>query len=202
MKVIGLSGGIASGKSTVSRILAELGAEVIDADRIGHKVFEPGTAAWQEVVTAFGREILAPSNELDRRKLGEIVFHSPEALARLNRIMHPRIYEVVKAKLEECRGRGAGVVVLEATLLIEAGWASIVDEVWVTVASKDTVLGRLKKRGLSEPEGLARILSQMPSEERIKHADVAIYNEGSLSELRTRVEQLWQERVGSKPSMG
>ena len=202
MKVIGLTGGIGSGKSAVSRILAELGAEVIDADKIGREVFEPGTAAWQEVVTTFGREILAPSNEIDRRKLGEVVFHSPEALRQLNRIMHPRIYEVVKANLEECRGRGVGVVVLEATLLIEAGWTSIVDEVWVTVTSKDTVIGRLKERGLSEPEGLARIMSQMSADERIKHGDVVIYNEGSLSELKTKVEQLWQERVGSKPSMG
>ena len=195
MKVIGLTGGIGSGKSTVSRFLAELGAVIIDADKIGHEAFKPCTEAWREVMAAFGRQILAPDGQIDRKKLGEIVFNNPESLARLNRIMHPLIYDMVKAQLEEYRRRGIAVVVLEAPLLIEAGWADSVDEVWVTIASEATVLGRLQKSGLSKPKALARICSQLPSQERIKHADVTIDTDCSLDELRARVGELYTRRT-------
>jgi len=194
MKVIGLTGGIGSGKSTVSRFLAELGAVIIDADKIGHEAFKPDTEVWREVVAAFGRQILTPSGDIDRKKLGEIVFSNAKALARLNQIMHPRMYDMVKAQLEEYQRQEVDVVVLEAPLLIEAGWASLVDEVWVTVASESTVLRRLKEQfGLSEQQSLARIRSQLSSEERVKHADVVIYNDGDLDELRAKVDKLWQE---------
>ncbi|MDP2916898.1 MAG: dephospho-CoA kinase [Dehalococcoidia bacterium] len=195
MKIIGLTGGIGSGKSTVSGVLAELGVVVIDADKIGHQVFKAGTGAWRQVVAEFGRGILSPSDDIDRRKLGEIVFHNPEAMEKLNRIMHPRILEVIKAQLEEYRCKGAKVVVIEATLLIEAGWTSLVDEVWVTVAPRGTVLERLKERGLSEAEVLARIMSQMSAEERVKRAHVTIYNEVPINELKAKVKQLWHERI-------
>jgi len=192
MKVIGLTGGIGSGKSTVSRFLKELGAVIIDADKVGHEAFKPDTEAWREVGAAFGRQILTPSGEIDRNKLGEIVFANPEALARLNEIMHPRIYAWVKALIEGYRQMGVEVVVLEAPLLREAGWTSSVDEVWVTVAPESTVLRRLKKKlGLSESESLARIRSQLPSKERIKQADVVIDTDCSLDELKAKVEELW-----------
>jgi len=129
MKVIGLTGGIGSGKSTVSQFLAELGAVILDADRVGHEAFKPDTDVWREVVAAFGRQILTTNGDVDREKLGETVFANPESLLRLNQIMHPRIYEMVKARLEEYRRQGVSVVVLEAPLLIEAGWSSVVDEV-------------------------------------------------------------------------
>ena len=197
MKVIGLTGGIGSGKSTVSGFLKGLGAVVIDADRVGHEVFKPDTEAWREVVAAFGKEILAPDGDIDRRKLGKIVFDNYEALARLNQIMHPRIYALVKALIEEYRRQGIGVVVLEAPVLLEAGRPSLVDEVdevWVTVAPESTVLKRLKKKvGLSEPESLARIRSQLPPEEKIKQADVIIDTDCSLDELKSRVKKLWQK---------
>ncbi|MBA7602567.1 Dephospho-CoA kinase [subsurface metagenome] len=193
MKVIGLTGGIGSGKSTVSQFLAELGAVIVDADRVGHEAFKPNTDVWREVVAAFGRQILTTNGDVDREKLGETVFANPESLLRLNQIMHPRIYEMVKARLEEYRRQGVSVVVLEAPLLIEAGWSSLVDEVWVTVAPESTVLRRLKERaGLSEQQSLARIHSQLPSEERIKHADVVIDNDCSLNELKAKVRELWQ----------
>ena len=160
MKVIGLTGGIGSGKSTVSRFLAELGAVILDADRVGHEAFKPDTEIWRQVVTAFGRQILTPRRDIDREKLGEIVFGNPESLARLNQIMHPRMYEIVTAQLDGYRRQGMDVVVLEAPLLIEAGWTSSVDEVWVTVASEATVLSRLEEqKGLSRQEALARIHS-------------------------------------------
>ena len=194
MKVIGLTGGIGSGKSTVSRFLAELGAVIIDADKVGHEALKPDTELWREVVSAFGRQILTPGGDIDREKLGEIVFSNPDSLLRLNRIMHPRLYAVVKAQLEECRQQGIEVVVLEAPLLIEAGWTSLVDEIWVTVASEATVLRRLQERtGLSEPESLARIRSQLSSMERVRYADVTIDTDGELDELRARVEKQWRE---------
>ncbi len=193
MKVIGLTGGICSGKSTVSQFLAELGAVIIDADKVGHVAFKPGTDAWREVATAFGKGILAPDGEVDRKKLSEIVFENYEALSRLNKIMHPRIFEMVKKQIEDYRRKGDTVVVLEATLLVEAGWKPLVDEVWLTVASEATALKRLKERsGLSEKEGLARIRSQPLPEERIKHADVVIDTDCTLEELKARVRELWR----------
>ena len=194
MKVIGLTGGIGSGKSTVSQFLAELGAIIIDADKVGHEAFKPDTEAWREVVAAFGRQILTSKGDIDRGKLGKIVFGSSESLARLNRIMHPRMYDMVKARLEEYRRQGVDVVVLEATLLLEAGWTPLVDEVWVTIAREDTVLKRLQERGggLSEPESLARIRSQISNEERVKHADVIVNNDYDLTDLKVRVSELWQ----------
>ncbi len=193
MKVIGLTGGIGSGKSTVSQFLAELGAVILDADRVGHEALKPDTDVWREVVAVFGRQVLTPGGNIDRARLGEIVFGKPESLSRLNQIMHPRMFDMVKAQLEGYRRQGVDVVVLEAPLLIEAGWTSLVDEVWVTVASESTVLRRLKERiGLSQSESLARIRSQLSSEERTKHADVIINNDGDLDELKTRVGELWR----------
>ena len=194
MKVIGLTGGIGSGKSTVSQFLAELGAVIIDADKVGHEAFKPDTELWQEVVAAFGRQILASEGDIDRGKLAKIVFGSSESLARLNRIMHPRMYDMVKARLEEYRRQGADVVVLEAPLLLEAGWTPLVDEVWITIAPEATVLKRLQERTeLSEPESLARIRSQMSNEERVKHADVVINNDCDFTDLKARVSELWQK---------
>ena len=193
MKVIGLTGGIGTGKSTVSQFLAELGAVILDADKAGHDALKPGTETWQEVVAAFGNQILNPDGEIDRRRLGEIVFGNPESLSRLNQITHPRIADMVKAQLEEYQRQGVDVVVLEAPLLLEANWTSLVDEVWVTVAPEPTVLKRLKKRtGLSQAESLARIRSQLSAEERTRRADVVINTDGKLDELRARVVELWQ----------
>jgi dephospho-CoA kinase len=193
MKVIGLAGGIGSGKSTVSRFLAELGAIIIDADKVGHEALKPDTEIWHKVVAAFGRQILTPDGDINRQKLGEIVFSNPESLSKLNQIMHPRMYDMVKAQLEEYQRQGVAVVVLEAPLLIEANWTSLVDEVWVTVASQPTVLRRLKEKfGLSESEALARIRSQLPTEERARYADVTINTDCALDELKAKVKELWQ----------
>lgn len=192
-KVIGLTGSIGSGKSTVSQCLAGLGAVIIDADKVGHEAFKPNTEAWREVVAAFGKQIITPSGEVDRKKLGEIVFNHPESLSRLNQIMHPRMYDMMKAQIEEYRRQGVAVVVLEAAILIEANWTSLVDEVWVTVAHEAAVLKRLKQqRGLAEEQTLARIHSQLSVEERVKHADVIINNDGDLDEVKAKVKKLWE----------
>jgi len=192
MKILGLTGGIGSGKSTVSRFLTELGAVILDTDKVGHNVLED-TGIRQEIVSAFGQQVLAPNGNIDRKKLSEIVFGDSESLAKLNQIMHSRMYQIVKVQLEEYRQQGVNAVVLEAPLLIEAEWTSLVDEVWVTVASEDTVLKRLQERaGLSESEASARIRSQLSSTERVKFADVVIDTDCSLDELKAKVKKLWQ----------
>ncbi len=194
MKVIGLTGGIGSGKSTVSKFLADMGARVIDADRVGHEAFEPDTDAYREVVETFGREILTPAGEIDRHKLGSIVFADTKARDKLNRIMHPRIHSIVRDLIEEYRRRSVKIVVIDAPLLIEAKWTNLVDEVWVTVAPRHTVLERLTKRtGLTKAESLARIRSQLSHDERIKHADVVIDTNCALDELKAKVQELGQK---------
>ena len=193
MKVIGLTGGIGSGKSTVSQLLAELGAVILNADEVGHEAFKPDTEIWRKVVAAFGRQIVTPNGNIDRKKLGNIVFGNPESLSQLNQIMHPRMYALVKAQLEEYRRQGTRVVVLEAPLLLEADWTSLVDEVWVTTAPQATVLKRLKERsGMSQAESLTRIHSQLSSAERARHADVVINTDCDLDELKSKVTELWQ----------
>jgi dephospho-CoA kinase len=194
MKIIGLTGGIGSGKSTVSKVLAHLGAVVIDADKMGHEVFKPGTKAWQEVVDAFGQGIISADGTIDRRKLGEIVFSNPGARAKLNQVMHPLIYEQVKSRMEEYGRKGVAIIIVEAPLLLEVGWKSLVDEVWVTSASEATVIKRLKEqKGLPEAQSLARIRAQLTDEERIRQADVVIDTDCALDELKERVEALWRK---------
>ena len=198
MKVIGLTGGIGSGKSTAAQILTEFGAKVIDADKVAHEVFNPGTEGLQKVVETFGEGVLNTEGEIDRKKLGEIVFNNPTALSTLNEIIHPRAYELTRSRLEEFRKQGVEVVVLEVILLVEAGWDHLADEIWVTVAMEDTVVKRLQaSRGLTKEEILTRIHAQTPNEERIKYADVVIENDGSYEELKKKLSGLWS-RVEEK----
>lgn len=199
MVVIGLTGGIASGKSSVSQMLSELGAVVIDADKIGHEAFRPNTDAWREVVAAFGKGILGQNSEIDRGKLAKIVFNDSKALEQLNRIMHPKMHRIVERKIEDLRSQGVEVVVLEATLLIEANWTDLVDQVWVTISPEATVIDRLRsQRGLPEEQARARIESQTPIAQRKKHADVVIENDSDLDTLRHKVEGLWRKLRLSK----
>jgi dephospho-CoA kinase len=198
MKVIGLTGGTGSGKSTVAQFLAELGATVLDVDKVGHEALKKDKVR-ERLVREFGRDIVS-GGEVDRARLGRLVFHNSEALARLNRILHPVIFRMVDARLEACRRQGVGVVVLDAPLMMEVGRSAQADEVWVTTASEATVIRRLRERtGLSEPEAKARIRAQLPDEEKIKHADVVINTNGPLDELKTRVTGLWQKlRAGDE----
>lgn len=193
MIVIGLTGGILSGKSTISQMLAEKGAVIIDADKIGHEAYKPHTKTWQELVDAFGESILKQNMEIDRKKLGEIVFNDPRALARLNEIVHPRMHTMMKEEIERLRGAGVGMVVLEAAVLIEANWTDLVDEVWVAVAPEEVAVKRLQNRGgLSEEQARARIRSQLSPEERARYADVIIDTDCELSQVRAKVAELWQ----------
>ena len=196
MFVIGLTGNFGTGKTTVSQILAELGAVIIDADKLGHELLQPDAETYGEIVTAFGKSILKPNGEIDRNKLGKLVFADTAALNRLNRIVHPRIYEIAKRKIEEYRQAGTRIVVLEAALLIEADWTSLVDlvdQVWVTTAPEATIVRRLKsQRGLEEEQILARLQAQMPAGEKAKRADVVINTDCPLDELRKIVAGLWR----------
>ena len=196
MYVIGVTGGIGTGKTEVSKILECLGAEVINADLVGHEAYEPHTEGWREVVGAFGEEVLAAGGEVDRKKLGAIVFSDPGALKRLNAIMHPRIYGMIEERIETLGRNGWDVVVVEAALLLEANWTTLVSELWVTTSSDTRVVGRLQERNnLDEASIVARIRTQMPQEERVLHADAVIDNSGSLAELKDQVRQLWHARV-------
>jgi dephospho-CoA kinase len=192
--VIGLTGSIGSGKSTVSTFLAELGAVVIDADEIGHRALEPNNEIGREVVHHFGTGILKSDDEVDRQKLGEIVFNDAKILKQLNQIMHPRMYRIVEQRIEKFKEQGFEVIVLEAAALLEANWTFLVDQVWVTVASEKTIIDRVRQRSnLSEAQVLARINSQLPTEEKVKHADAVINTDCARNEVKARVEELWQE---------
>ena len=199
MRVIGLTGGIGTGKTQVSKKLQELGAQVVNADLLAHEVYEPHTEAWREIVQAFGDGVLATNGEVDRERLGAIVFSDPDALKRLNAITHPRAYRMTEERIRRLRRQGEGVVVVEAPLLLEANWTPLVDEVWATSSPEEQVVRRLRARdGLDEEAVRARIRSQTPQAERVKHAQVVIDNSGSLAQLRDRVEALWISRVSAR----
>ena len=196
MKIIGLTGGIGTGKSTVADILKGLGAEVINADLVGHEVYKKGTPGWDAVVREFGDGILGESREIDRKKLGAIVFADKKALEKLNAIVHPLLRDRIEELINEARRRGVGEVVLEAAILVESRWASLVDEIWVTDAREDLAVERVRNRsGLTEEAVRARINSQMPQSRRVLNADVVIDNNGSKDELQARVEAIWRDRV-------
>ena len=199
MIVIGLTGGIGTGKSEVARIFQELGAVLINAYQLCHQAYTPHSEIWQEVVKAFGDEILQPGGEIDRKKLGSIVFADPDQLTRLNQIMHPRMARMVAQQVEELREQGADVVVVEAALLFEAGWDSLVGEVWSTESPEDLVIKRLQSRsGLSQEEAKKRIDSQMSAEERTSRSQVIVDNSGDLVELERVVRNIWDRRVKAK----
>ena len=203
MRVIGLTGGIGTGKTQVSKKLQELGAQAINADLLAHEVYEPHTEAWREIVQAFGDGVLVTNGEVDRERLGAIVFSDPDALKRLNAITHPSAYRMTEERIRRLRRKGDSVVVVEAPLLLEANWTPLVDEIWATTSPEEQVVQRLRARdGLDEEAVRARIRSQTPQAERVKHAHAVIDNSGSLAQLRDQVEALWISRVSAhKESM-
>ncbi len=193
MYVIGLTGGIGSGKTTVARALEERGATVLSADLTGHEVYQPGRPAWQEIVDAFGREIVAADGAIDRKKLGAVVFSDPKQLARLNAITHPRIKELMREELDDLRRQGASVVVVEAALLFDAGWDDLADEVWVTVIPAAVAAQRVSERsGLAVDEVLRRIAAQMTNEQRIARSQVVIDTDCDLAGTERQVNEQWE----------
>ena len=196
MIVIGLTGGIGSGKSEVSRMLKDLGTEIIDADRVGHEAYLPNTETYDKLVAEFGDDILRTDGAIDRKKLGARIFAEPEARERLNAIVHPRMYTMIDERIQRLREQGATAVVLDAAILIEAGWQSLVDEVWVVAASEEMVVQRIGQRnGLPAEQVRQRIRAQITSEERARHAAVVIDNSRGLDELSAQVQEVWTGRV-------
>jgi len=187
--VIGLTGNIGTGKSTVGRMLAELGARVIDADQVAHEAMRPGGPAFQAVVDAFGPGILGADGSIDRVRLGDIVFRDAAALKRLEALVHPAVIAEVEARIARAE---EPVVVVEAIKLIEAGMHRRYDALWVVTAPRELQIARLmRERGLTEEEAALRVDAQPPQEEKAARADVVIVNDGSLGELWQRVEEEW-----------
>src|SRR2546428_4718436 len=195
MYVIGLTGGIGTGKSVVAGILSEQGALILDADRLGHEVYLPDRPAYDDIVEEFGREVIAEDGTIDRKKLGPIVFADPAKLARLNAITHPRMKQMMRERLAEAEGAGTRVAVLEAALLFDAGWDDLTDEVWVTVVDAETAARRASERsGIPIGQVLERIQkAQMASDERIRRSDVAIDTSGTVEDTRRRTLEAWGE---------
>lgn len=197
MKIIGLTGGIATGKSQVSSILSELGAMVIDADIVAREVVQKGLPAWQQLKDTFGEEYFLSNGELNRRKLGQLVFSHPDELAKLNSITHPAIKAKIEERINDLKVQGYnGIVVVDAALLLEAGWETMVDQVWVVDAPMEKRIERIMKRdNLTRDQALSRINSQMSQQERIAKADKIIYNNSDIDSLREQVQRIWNETL-------
>ena len=198
MLKIGLTGGIGTGKSSVTEAFQSLGAAVINADLLGHDAYLPGTIGFEEVVTEFGQDIVGSDGQIDRKKLGPIVFSDSSKMDRLNEIMHPLIRDLIEERLVTLESNQNKVAVVEAAILIEAGWKSLFDEIWVVISDPEEVINRLGVRnGLSREDAVKRIDSQMSNDERIEHGDVVVENTGSMEDLQTRVNSLWFKRIST-----
>ncbi|AEG60733.1 dephospho-CoA kinase [Desulforamulus ruminis] len=191
--IIGLTGSIASGKSMVAKYLKELGARVIDADRVARQVVMPNTPALKEIVDSFGPGILTAEGTLDRQKLASIVFADPIARERLEKITHPRIEEEVNRQIEAFFSKNPrGILVLEVPLLIESGWHRKVDQIWLVMADEEIQLKRLAERDKLTPEqSRRRVASQMPQVDKAKYAQVIIHNSGIPEIAYAQVKEAW-----------
>jgi dephospho-CoA kinase len=191
--VIGLTGGIASGKSTVSAMLQDLGAELIDADQVAREVVEPGEPALAEIARRFPG-VVGPDGRLDRAKLGERIFSAPSEREALNAIVHPRIRERVEEKTRSLAARGVELVIYDAPLLIENRLHEGMEGVILVAAPKELQLERLRARnGLTREQAEARVASQLPLEEKRRFATWVVENDGPLEQTRARVEEIWRE---------
>ena len=198
--IIGLTGGIASGKSTAARHLASLGAHVIDADRLGHRAYEPGTGAYQAVLDTFGTDVRAQDGSIDRRALGAKVFADGGDLKRLTDIVWPEIRRLAVDDIASARAADPhAVVVLEAAVLLEAGWQSAVDETWVVVVDRDTAVARATARdGADEASVQARIDAQLSNGERTAHATVVVHNAGTEAEMTAQLDAQWARLAAAR----
>ena len=194
MHVIGLTGGIASGKSTVARFFRDHEVSVLDADIFGHRTYDPGTETFAAVVRAFGDDLVAADGTIDRRILGAKVFGKPEELKRLTDIVWPGIRRLASEALSELETAGNKLAVLEAAVLFEAGWEDLTDEIWVVVVEPEVAVERLAARNGLEPEAArARIASQLSNAERTSRAGLVIENNSDLEALESRIQEAWEQ---------
>ena len=198
MFIVGLTGGVATGKSSVSRMLKEEGAYIIDADQIAKELVEPHSPAWNEIQSIFGQEILSRDDLIDRKKLAAIVFSSPEKRKLLSRILHPRIKKEMARRVNAIGQKDPqAIVVIDAPLLVETGYHREMERVILVLSTEMQQIERLRNRDGMDPEDARKIISsQMPLKEKMKVADFIIENEGSLEEARRRVKEIFQELRG------
>ena len=196
MKLIGLTGGVGSGKSTVAEMLRELGADVLDADEAAHAAYEPGSAGFGQVVREFGEQYVT-DGRIDRRRLGQLVFNDPDARRRLNAIVHPLVREWMVTRTAEAADRGAQVVVQDVPLLYESGLEPMFSSVVLVYVPEALQVERLvSSRDFTEERARAVIAAQMPIEEKRRRAHIVIDNSGTLEQTRAQVEELWAQMTG------
>jgi dephospho-CoA kinase len=193
MLSIGLIGGIASGKSLVGRLLAQRGACVVDADRLAHEAYRPGSEGFKALVAAFGEGIVAPDGSIDRAALGRLVFGDAQRLAQLSAIVWPLTRSLVEQEQRKQAAAGTRVFVVEAPLLIEAGWQDLVDQVWLVRSPLDVVRRRLRERGLSDAEADRRLAAATAAAAAAAQAHVIIENDGDLADLERKVDAAWSK---------
>ncbi len=200
MKILGLTGNIACGKSTVAAIFKELGATLIDADKVARDIVGKGNPALKKIIKHFGNEILNKDGTLNREKLGRKVFNDKNQRRILNDITHPEIFKEINNLIEKYRSEGQKIVIIEAALIVEREkLIKIIDKLIVVSTSKDIQIKRLKDRdGFSKEQALSRINSQIPIEEKIKHADYVIHNDSDISNIKNQVETIWKD-LSSNP---
>jgi dephospho-CoA kinase len=201
MMIIGLTGGIASGKSLVARVFKDLGAHVIDADRIVHDLLEPEQAAWREVVDHFGKGVLTQDNRIDRRKLGAVIFEDAQERNWLNACLHPKVFDVYTGQTNHIRSRHPdAIVVLDAALLIETGYYRNMDTVIVVYADIEQQYDRLIERDkFTREQAAIRINSQMPLQQKRSYADHVIDNTGTREETEKKAREVFNEILRQRP---
>ncbi|MEO6197652.1 MAG: dephospho-CoA kinase [Dehalococcoidia bacterium] len=194
MFIIGLTGGIGTGKSTVAGVLQKEGAAIVNADVVGHEVYQVGRPAYHEVIHAFGEGVLDADKAIDRKKLGAIVFGDPKELAKLNSIVHPRMKGMMREKLQELQRSGAKIAVIEAAILFEARWDDLANETWVTSAPPEIASRRVAERsGFTQDQVMERIRAQMPNDERVQRADIVIDTSEDMEQTIARTLEKWEE---------
>jgi len=193
VKVICLTGGLASGKSTATKFLSQQGAQVIDADRLGHRAYDPGTQAYRQVIETFGEEVVGADNQIDRKVLGSKVFAQPAALKQLTDIVWPEIRRLAALEIAGFEALYPdAVVILEAAVLFEAGWEDMGDEIWVVVADREVAIDRAMHRDGATRESVEqRLNTQLSNAERVARADVVVDNSGDAMHLQSQLEQHW-----------
>ena len=193
MFVIGLTGGIGSGKTEVTHVLRELGAVVIESDKVAHLSYRPGTEAYDEIIEQFGKEVLDDSGVIDRAKLGGLVFSGPDLRIRLENIVWPAVRSWITERLIKEKERGTKIIVIEVPKLFEAGWEDLADAIWTVEAPSDVIAQRVNVRSnLSETETNTRVQAQITRAERAERADLLIENSAELADLRERITDLWR----------